>query len=365
MNSNAIIRQDKQGGRARGKLASVTRQLRKNHLRRAMLYQLLRDYVANKSSLTETFGTLARRKREDRDPMYLVFDALLHLVRDKNIDVFDALRRLVPADEVLLIESYPSHRMALGFEQARQAAIQRQEISSTMRSTLGLPLMSLTIGFGALYVLLKEQVPLFSSILPIEQWPSSAKGLLWLHTMFVEYLGVTVGLLVLLVLWISLYSLKQPAGGHRRLVDWLPPWSLQRGLQASTFLNALGALVNERVSIVLAVERIQRVAPPYLRSQLAIVRRRLDDNQPPGRALSVDLFDKDTAGYVRDFIEQPSFGETMINLAGEKHKALRQKISGFAVMVGVIIILAVNGINGYVAFTGFQLNQQVKEFYSN
>ena len=79
----------------------------------------------------------------------------------------------------------------------------------------------------------------------------------------------------------------------------------------------------------------------------------------------MDLFDKDTAGYVRDFIEQPSFGETMINLAGEKHKALRQKISGFAVMVGVIIILAVNGFNGYVAFTGFQLNQQVKEFYSN
>src|SRR5690625_5207011 len=99
VNSKAIIRQDKQGGRARGKLASVTRQLRKNHLRRAMLYQLLRDYVANKSSLTETFGTLARRKREDRDPMYLVFDALLHLVRDKNIDVFDALRRLLPAED--------------------------------------------------------------------------------------------------------------------------------------------------------------------------------------------------------------------------------------------------------------------------
>src|SRR5690625_5982499 len=112
------------GCRAQDILTTETRQLRKNHLLLAMLYQLLRDYVANKSSLTETFGTLARRKREDRDPMYLVFDALLHLVRDKNIDVFDALRRLLPADEVLLIESYPSHRMALGFEQARQAAIQ-------------------------------------------------------------------------------------------------------------------------------------------------------------------------------------------------------------------------------------------------
>jgi type II secretory pathway component PulF len=353
----------KPSGRTR--LGAVTRQLRKNHLRRAMLYQLLRDYVANKSSLTETFETLARRKREDRDPMHLVFDALVHLVRDRNIDIFDALRRILPADEVLLIESYPSHRMSLGFEQARQAAIQRQEIARTLRSTLGLPLMSLTIGFGALFVLLKEQVPLFRSILPIEQWPSSARGLLWLHTAFVEYLGVTVGLLVVLVLWVSLYSLRQPAGGHRRLVDWMPPWSLQRGLQAATFLNALGALVSERVSIVLAVERIQRVSPPYLRSQLAIVRRRLDDNQPPGRALSVDLFDKDTAGYVRDFIEQPSFSTTMISLAGEQHKALRQRISGFSVMVGVTIILLVNGINGYVAFTGFQLNQQVKEFYSN
>src|SRR5690625_8018237 len=103
VNSKAIIRQDKQGGRARGKLASVTRQLRKNHLRRAMLYQLLRDYVANKSSLTETFGTLARREREDRDAMDLVFGALLHLEGDKKIDVFDELRRLLPAEEALLV----------------------------------------------------------------------------------------------------------------------------------------------------------------------------------------------------------------------------------------------------------------------
>lgn len=330
-----------------------------------MLYRLLRDYVANKSSLTETFETLARRKREDQDPMHLVFEALLHLVRDRNIDIFDAMRRLLPADEVLLIECYPSHRMAIGFEKAREAAIQRYEMASAVRSTLGMPLMSLTMGFGILFVLLKEQVPLFQSILPMAHWPSSARGIVWLHAVFVEYLVVTVGAMVALVLWVSLYSLRQPAGGHRQVVDRFPPWSLQRGLQAATFLNALGALVGERVSIVLAIERIQRISPPYLRSQLAVVRRRLDDNQPPGQALNVGLFDQDTAGYVKDFIEQPSFSETMIELAKEQHRTLKARISGVAVMVGVVIILLVNGVNGYVAYTGFQLNQTVKEFYSN
>src|SRR5690625_7843444 len=122
------------GCRAQDILTTETRQLRKNHLLLAMLYQLLRDYVANKSSLTETIGALARRKQEDRDPMYLVFDALLHLVRDKNIDAFDALSRLLLADDVLLMEWYLSHRMALGCEQAGHAAIERQGVSSTMRA---------------------------------------------------------------------------------------------------------------------------------------------------------------------------------------------------------------------------------------
>lgn len=345
-------------------IARVANRLRKNHAKRAMLYRLLRDYVSNGKALTEVFTILAARKRDDRDPDWVIFATLSHLVRDKNIGVFAALRQLLPADEVLLIEAYPGHVLREGFEQARQLAASKKEIGSAIKSTLALPILSLLIGFGALYILLREQVPLFTSILPIELWDSSSRGILVLYVIFVEQLHVTVAVIAAVVCWVVFYSLRQPAGGHRRYLDRLPPWSIQRDLQATSFLGALGAMFNQRVSLPDAINRISHVAPVYLKSYLLTISERLRQNQKPGRALSVDLFDQETAGYVRDFIDQTTFGETLMTIAIERQQALKQRISAFSMIVGVVIILGINSINAYVAYVGFSLNQQVTEYYS-
>jgi type II secretory pathway component PulF len=329
-----------------------------------MLYRLLRDYVSNGKALTEVFAILAARKRDDKDPDYVIFETLSHLVRDKNIGVFAALRQLLPVDEVLLIEAYPGHVLREGFEQARQLAESKKEIGSTIKSMLALPVLSLIIGFSTLYILLREQVPLFTSILPVELWDTSSRGVLVLYAVFVDQLHITVAIITAIVCWIVFYSLRQPTGGHRRYLDQLPPWSIQRDLQATSFLGALGAMFNQRVSLPDAVSRIAQVAPVYLKSHLLKVSERLRQNQKPGRALSVDLFDRETSGYIRDFIDRPSFGDTLMTMAVERQKSLKQKITSFSMIIGVVIILAINGINAYVAYTGFSLNQQVKEYYS-
>lgn len=345
-------------------ITRVSNRLRKNHAKRAMLYRLLRDYVSNGKALTEVFAILAARKRDDKDPDYVIFETLSHLVRDKNIGVFAALRQLLPVDEVLLIEAYPGHVLREGFEQARQLAESKKEIGSTIKSMLALPVLSLIIGFSTLYILLREQVPLFTSILPVELWDTSSRGVLVLYAVFVDQLHITVAIITAIVCWIVFYSLRQPTGGHRRYLDQLPPWSIQRDLQATSFLGALGAMFNQRVSLPDAVSRIAQVAPVYLKSHLLKVSERLRQNQKPGRALSVDLFDRETSGYIRDFIDRPSFGDTLMTMAVERQKSLKQKITSFSMIIGVVIILAINGINAYVAYTGFSLNQQVKEYYS-
>jgi len=342
----------------------VASRLRSNHTQRAMLYRLLRDYVANGKAMTESFAILAERKREDKEPDYIIFETLHQLIREKNVGVFAALRQLLPADEISLVEAYPGHLLHEGFEQARLLTEAKRDISGTIKSTLGLPIMSLIIGFAALYMLLREQVPLFTSILPIELWDGSSRGILILYSIFVEHLLITVAFISCIVCWIVFYSLRQPAGGHRRYVDQLPPWSIQRDLQAASFLAALGAMLKQRVSLPDAIKRIQLVSPVYLRSHLLTMSERLKHNLKPGRALSVGLFDRETSGYIRDFIDQPTFPDTLMTMAVERQRTLKIRITSFSLITGIFIILTINSVNAYVAYIGFNLNQQVKEYYS-
>ena len=123
-------------------------------------------------------------------------------------------------------------------------------------------------------------------------------------------------------------------------------------------------MFNQRVSLPDAMNRISQVAPVYLKSHLLTVSERLRQNQKPGRALTVNLFDRETAGYIRDFIDQPTFGETLMMMAVERQQSLKQRISSFSLIIGVVIILGINSINAYVAYVGFSLNQQVTEYYS-
>ena len=350
-------------GRAIRQLAS---KMSGAHVYRSRIYKLLATYTSSKEKikLTSVYEHQAQRKLQQKDKRGATFFGYLNeLTRHANYSPLKALGLLLPKDEVAIIEAHPSDTIGEGFKRASFLALKKQEILAAFTSSMMMPIMAILVGIGTAYYSLSKQVPVYLTMLPEAYWPSIARFLMPLYAMFVSHWPVTVGVLVTVVLWIKLYSLKRPPGGHRRFCDRLPPWTVQRQLQSSMFMTSLGVMLKQGRTLRQSLEAMSEVAPVYLavyqRQMLALLKA----NVPVSQVIASDLFDADTRNYLSDFVEKASFPDLLIELGEERLNEMAQNVANLAIIVGSLFIMLAALLNAYIVLAGFSLNQAMIDFY--
>lgn len=339
--------------------------LYKNNVKRSMAYKLFKDYMKAGKSIKEIIAIQSVRKLEQKDSTAPVYAFLNLLISDHNMNPMDAFRQVFPADEVVIIESFPPHKMHEGFERVANMALKKQELKSLFTSSLVLPYMSGFFGIITLYVLLSANYANYSQYITDDaMWPPMAIPFLFLHSVFVENVFLTLGAVVVFTLWVNLFSLKATHHGHRKFFDWLPPWSVQKSIQSSSFLVALGIVIGQRESFVSAVEKIYSVSPVYIRSYLRLVMDRLNQNATVSQALDVGMLDKDTMNYIDDFSESDSFHQILTDVGDDNIENLKKKMEGISLMIGAVVIMSTLTVNAYVTAVGYQLQDVIKASFS-
>ncbi len=336
------------------------------HQYRSRLYTLLATYTQSRNStpLTTVFEQQALKKHQQRDKLGAqLFGYLIELTRQSNLSPLAALGTLLPKDEVAIIEAHPSDDLEQGFMRAAFLANKKGEIKAAFTSSLMMPIMTLCIGFLTSYFLLSNQVPVYLSALPIEHWPSSTRPLITLYAIFVTYLPISVGLVVALALWIKFYSLASGPNGHRRYVDRLPPWSIQKRMQASVFLTSLGVLLQQNNTLRASLETLAPVSPTYLATFQQQMLQQIELNVPVSHIMASGIFDVDTQNYLSDFVEQESLPELMQTLGEERLNHMAKDIENLSTLVGTLFIMVSMLLNLYVVGTGFTLSDAMLNFY--
>jgi len=349
--------------RAVRRLAST---LSGKHLYRSRLYTLLATYTQarNKTQLTTVYEQQAQKKLQQRDELGArLFGYLTELTRQSNLSPLRALSMILPKDEVAIIEAHPSDQLDKGFKRAAFLATKKYEIRAAFTSSLIMPFMALAVGLMTSYYLLSNQVPIYQSALPLDYWPSIAKPMLTLYAIFVTYLPVTVGAIIALIAWIKLYSLPAPPGGHRRFVDPLPPWSVQKRLQASVFLTSLGVLLQQKNTLRAALESLASVSPLYLATFQKRMLRQIEANLPASQIIGSEIFEVETRNYLSDFVDQEGLPELMQQLGEERLNHMAKDIENLSTLTGSLIIMISMLFSMYVTFTGFELNQAMLAYY--
>lgn len=348
-------------------LKRLAGQLSSNHLYRTRLYKLLATYTnpRDQVQLTSVFENQMRKKQQQGDKRgEKVFTYLTTLTRQANLSPLEALAVLLPKDEVAIIEAHPSENMQQGFKRAAFLTAKKNDIRAAFTSGMMMPIMALTIGLITTYYQLSNQVPNYLSNLPdLNAWPEIAKPMLTLHKIFVEYVYITISMISLVILWIKQYSLKSPPGGHRVFFDVLPPWSVQKRIQASVFMTSLGVMLQQGNTLRQSLQRLIHVSPVYLATYQQQMLERLQANMPAAEVLHSEIFDVDTRYYFEDYAEREGLPELLQEEGEDQLNAMAKNIENLAIVVGTLFIMLSLGLNMYIAFSGFALNQAMLDYY--
>ncbi len=329
--------------------------------KRRDIYLLLHDYVKVSPNLSDIFSKLFASKKDQGDPSAVFFEYVDRKIHNENYSPIQALSDLLPGDEVLLIKSSSSSELADAFQKAEHWAYFKAQFKGAIIGAVAYPTFSATLALIALYFSLRHQVPLLSSMggadLP------QMKPLLFLHTIFVENIFLTMLAMLGFVAWVMLYSLKCPPDGHRHYVDGFPPWSVQRQFQAGACLISLSNLLDRRKTFPDAIRLIEKDAPVYLKSWLGKVIERLEGNLSPANSLDVQLFDKDTIFAIKDFAGKPSFTSVIRDIAHRNLNKLKGTLQGFAVVFSVALMISNLGINAYTVVVSSEIQATIQAQY--
>ena len=325
--------------------------IRANHKRRAALYDLLENYCQSISSLIDVLHRIKNRKEEDGDSEYRIFEAILDAIENENISALEAMALLFPRDEIALIESASTRgQVHKGFARAKFIAEKRAEAKSAITMALAYPAYIIISTVGLFYFILDKTVPEMVRFLPVRQWPDWTQ---FLHTMYLVLVEYNILVLVWLLALIAfmLVTLKFKRGRLRNILDKIPPWSIQKRIQGSVFLIALGDLISNGDTFPRAVRRLEEYSPEYLGSYLDVMIARMENNDTVPQALDCGLFSRNTTGYIKDFSHLKTFGTKVIQI-GEK--ALDETVSFIkilAVTIGLLGVIFAAGANGYIALS--------------
>lgn len=196
-----------------------------------------------------------------------------------------------------------------------------------------------------IYLIGTQVVPVMEQVVPVAQWPLSAKLLLPLAFITTGWPAAVLLGGMAIGIFAFLYTLPRWARHGRAAFDKIPPWSVYRVIQGSSWIAGFTSLIQsgERAESALAIQA-QR-APRWLSTRLLETRTRLLNGQDIGAALAhtgFDFPDRELIDDIEVFAGHGDFPQVLKRLGEEWMNEQETKISAAIRVIGTFITIGVN-----------------------
>lgn len=281
-------------------------------------YESLIDILDNRDTSTarvqKIFETWAERDKARMETRHLVYSAIAARLARGGLSFAEAIKPFVSNEEFLIINSAKANGNLLV---ALRLLVRNINANASMKDeafkALQLPatgiflLLALSIGFG------RAMWPDFMRILPKKYWPEWAMPAINFQIWLGEHwyaIGV-VAVIVFLYYW----SRDRWTGKTRDWADKLPPWSIYKGKQASSFLGVMSALIQAGKTVREGMSDVEKLASPYLKWQVGRMIARYDiAGDKPLLALRTGLFTPMLVDRVEDSSASRDFAKALAHV---------------------------------------------------
>lgn len=328
---------------------------------RASLYGRIADFLQAKIPLNQTLLQLRNRYRRQLslgEQLRMRFDSSFQPKGDFRAQVLsewleglgtgqkfnEVIREWVPPNEHMLILA--GERGASLPEGLRNASGMSEANTKIKKAIIGKsvqPAVLLLALFGMFMLFQRKIAPIFLRMKPLETWGASARRLYDISYFLDHYSLLTLGLLVVFSYGLLL-TLPRWTGVWRQRFDALPPWSIYRVQNASSFLIGLASLLNAKVPMNVSLQMMHRNSTAYMQWHLERMMNILASGvSNQGVALNTGLLDSETAGDVEDFSQIISFSESIQEVGQKTLTASLERIDAVMGAMQTMMLLLVAG----------------------
>lgn len=285
--------------------------------KRIGLYEKIAAFLEAGIDLTATLKQIRDRYAIRKDFRAVIITLWLAKM-DAGLKFADAIAEWVPPGELMLIEAGErGGGLITGLQEAVVLSNASAKNKSAIIKGVSMPAVLFCMIIGMLIMFEIQMVPTFAALLPIEKWPATPlllhnissflKSNILLIAIFFGGFGALVG-----------KTMGSWTRDPRRIFDKIPPWSIYRGYQSSSFLIALSSLMRAGVPAFDSLLAMDKNASPWMRAHL----KKMMDTMSRGggnmgQALDTGLLDDETAGDVQDYSKLGSFSSA-INILGAR-----------------------------------------------
>lgn len=332
---------------------------------RISFYERFCAFIEAGIPVFETVESIKRRYEKKRDWKAKMMDEWLDVMRN-GTRFSDAIKDWIPVNEYMLISAgergqglIQGLKEAIRLSSAAAAIKKSIVVGSTMPAVLFLMLCGMMAGFD-LYM-----APVFMGLLPVAKWPDNAQLLYTIGHFIVQYSPIIAAIMGGLVFIIAT-TMGKWTGPTRDIFDKLPPWSLYKNYQASSFLIALASMMKAGVALNDAIKVMGKNASPWMQVHLSQMSASLKvGGGNYGKAMNTGLFDDDTSGDLEDYSRLSSF-ENAIYIIGERMvtQSIEKTNERMAVAKNIMLFL-VAGTVFWIYATSYNLQTIISEQMQN
>lgn len=329
--------------------------------KRIGIYERLKSFTEEEFPIYDSLNKFKVRYDKKGDFRGKVIANWLDRMRSGN-SFSKSIRGWVPESELNLIAAGED---GAGIEKGLGEAIKFGKSASKIKSVIiggsMYPVILMLVIFGFIGMFNIQMAPTYLEFLPLEKWPDSAKYFYMFSDFIIGYwYAILIGIAVSSVVISS--TIGKWTGPARNFFDKLPPWSVYKVYQSSSFLISLASMMKSGTPLNDALEKIKKSSDRWLRTYIEEMQKNLRrGGKNFGQHLNVGLLDDETAGDVIDYSELGKFEQAVYTI-GEKNleesvTSIEQKMALARNLMLVVVGLTV----GFIYYTSVELNGAVAE----
>lgn len=325
------------------------------------IQRLINAGVPITTTLDMLWKMYSRNGKKPKEPMaQMIREWQQRLSSGKSLA--SSMQGWISIPEQMIIEAgEQSDKLAVALDDALQAENATRGIRKAILGGLAYPAILLVALIGILWGFSTEIVPTFATILPPEQWVGTPATTYTISQFIINWLPM-LGMVLGGAITAMALSLPILTGPLRRILDYLPPWSIYKITQGASFMIAMRGFVSAGTTVPDAMRNMLKIGNPYFKERVAAIFARINMGRNLGEAMleaGYNFPDNDIAGEVSIYAELDDFDVSLDILAKEWINGSVEKAKSAAKIMNNVMLFAVAAAVAGIATTMFELQDQI------
>ena len=331
---------------------------------RYKFYRKLAQLLENGVPLNTAMGQIARIASRSRSSIMPVLYRKWIRNIENGANFGQVLSEYIPSSEAILLETGAnSGRLVEALENTAQSIEQQAKVKKAIIGSAAYPMVLVAMLIAAMLLSSYQVIPTFEEIIPVEEWVGISYGVAIAAQFIRSYsfmIFATLGAIVLVII----YTMPRWTSKSRITFDNIPPWSMYKMWQGSSFLLAISSMMASGVKLdEVSLGKISKQSDPYLSQRIRSLVRFITAGDNLGDALYKSGYkfpDEEIISDLQIYANLRGFDQNLIWITRSWVDSLVEQVQVTMKVVNVVILMLIAIVIGCLFSAFYDIFHQIQ-----